>query len=67
VFENDLLVPKENIWSRILSKSYIACLEKDEQDKLEKKVNELLKDIPVDENGLVLYPHDSRIVYFQKK
>ncbi|KAI8882508.1 S-adenosyl-L-methionine-dependent methyltransferase [Backusella circina FSU 941] len=67
VFENDFLVPKENIWPRILSKSYISCLEKEEQDELEKKVNGMLKDIPVDENGLVLYPHDSRVVYFQRK
>lgn len=65
-FTNDYWLPKENVWRRVLSKSYISCLDKQEQDQLKIQVDDILKDVPVDDQNRVFYPHDSHLVYFKK-
>ncbi|KAI7905836.1 S-adenosyl-L-methionine-dependent methyltransferase [Cokeromyces recurvatus] len=67
LFKNDFWVPKDHVWKRILSKSYISCLDKAQQDELEIKVNEIMKDVPTDDLGRVFYPHDTYLFYFEKK
>lgn len=67
IFTNDFWMPKENVWRRILSKSYISCLEKEEQEQLKLKVEALLKNVPVDDRNRVFYPHETHLVYFKKR
>ncbi|GAA5803334.1 hypothetical protein HPULCUR_008813 [Helicostylum pulchrum] len=66
-FENDIHVYKPDIWKRVLSKSYIACLDSKEQQRLEERIESILKQVPVDDQNRVLIPHDSFLVYFEKK
>ncbi|KAI9475911.1 MAG: S-adenosyl-L-methionine-dependent methyltransferase [Benjaminiella poitrasii] len=67
LFKNDYWVPKQNVAKRALTKSYISCLDKDQQDKVEAKINDIVNTVPTDDQGRVLYPHDTHLFYFQKK
>ncbi|KAI8373470.1 S-adenosyl-L-methionine-dependent methyltransferase [Choanephora cucurbitarum] len=64
-FTNDYPVKREQIWSRILSKSYIAVLEQEETDKLHDLVESTLDqfDLP---SGDVLYKHDTDLYWCYK-
>lgn len=67
-FKNDFPVKRSDLWKRILSKSYISCLDTDKQQELKIKLESILKDVPaIDDQERVLVPHDSHLVYFQKK
>ncbi|KAI8975287.1 S-adenosyl-L-methionine-dependent methyltransferase [Mycotypha africana] len=66
MYRNDFEVPKENIWKRVLTKSYISSLDKAEQKKLKVKIEEAIKDVPVDNQNRVFYPHETYFVYFRK-
>ncbi|KAK4521421.1 uncharacterized protein ATC70_012036 [Mucor velutinosus] len=67
LFKHDYWVPKQDIWRRVLSKSYIASLEAPQQEALKVQVDAILKDVPTDNQSRVLYPHDSHMIYFAKK
>lgn len=67
LFQNDYYVPKSLIWKRVLSKSYISCLDEQEQELLKQRIDSILNQVPVDDKNRVLFPHDSHLVYFEKK
>ncbi|CAO0791058.1 unnamed protein product [Mucor circinelloides] len=67
LFKHDYWVPKQDIWRRVLSKSYIASLDAPQQEALKVKVDAILKQVPTDDQNRVLYPHDSHLIYFEKK
>lgn len=67
LFKHDYPVPKQDIWRRVLSKSYIASLDAPQQEALKVKVDAILKNVPTDDQDRVLYPHDSHLIYFAKK
>ncbi|KAL9543909.1 hypothetical protein MBANPS3_007893 [Mucor bainieri] len=67
LFKHDYWVPKQDIWRRVLSKSYIASLDAPQQEALKVQVDAILKDVPADDQNRVLYPHDSHLIYFAKK
>lgn len=67
LFKNDYWVPKQDIWTRVLSKSYISCLANQEQEALKAQVDQIIENVPVDDQNRAFYPHDSHLVYFQKK
>ncbi|CAO3594326.1 unnamed protein product [Absidia cylindrospora] len=70
-FDYSMPFLRKNIFPRILSKSYIAILPKDEQDKIEKKVNAVLDDpsfgFTTDATGAFIYPHDTDLYWTQRK
>ena len=57
-FTNDYPVKREQIWSRILSKSYIAVLEQEERDKLHDLIESTLDQFDLPSEGDILYKHD---------
>ncbi|KAI8334674.1 S-adenosyl-L-methionine-dependent methyltransferase [Chlamydoabsidia padenii] len=71
-FDYNMPFAPDRIFPRILSKSYIAILTKEEQNLLEKNVNAILNDpnlgFVVDpQSGLVNYPHDTDLYWCVKK
>jgi hypothetical protein len=63
---------RDQIFPRILSKSYISVLPKEEQDRLEVKVNAILNNpafgfASEPGTGAFIYPHDTDLYWSQKK
>ncbi|KAF1800111.1 S-adenosyl-L-methionine-dependent methyltransferase [Mucor lusitanicus] len=67
LFKHDYLVPKQDIWRRVLSKSYIASLDAPQQEALKVQVDAILEDVPTNDQHQVFYPHDTYLIYFAKK
>ena len=69
-FDYNMLFAREMIMPRILSKSYIAVLDKDEQAKLTARVNAVLDDpayeFTCDDDGRFFYPHDTDLYWAEK-
>ncbi|ORZ14059.1 S-adenosyl-L-methionine-dependent methyltransferase [Absidia repens] len=71
-FDYNMPTTRDNVFKRILSKSYIAVLPKEEQARLEKKVNAILDDpelgfVADPVTGQFIYPHDTDLFWAQKK
>lgn len=68
-FEFDTKVKRSDVWTRISSKSYIAILDKLEQDKLHAKVEQVLNeyDLPLNDDELFKYPADTDMYWCYKK
>lgn len=64
-FANDFRVERDNVWRRILTKSYIAVLSEEERQKLKKEVYEIIDDPEAGYDGL--YPHDTDLVWAKKR
>ncbi|CEI86247.1 hypothetical protein RMCBS344292_00690 [Rhizopus microsporus] len=67
-FANDTPVVRSTPWTRILSKSYIAVLDKGEQECLRQKVEKVLDDyhLPKDDSEPFILRHDTDLYYCQK-
>ncbi|KAI8081819.1 S-adenosyl-L-methionine-dependent methyltransferase [Gilbertella persicaria] len=69
-FKNDFLVKREQIWSRILSKSYIAVLDQQEADALHKQIETTLDKFDLPPRGSdqdIMYRHDTDLFWCYKK
>ncbi|KAI8364246.1 S-adenosyl-L-methionine-dependent methyltransferase [Blakeslea trispora] len=71
-FKNDFAVKRDQIWSRILSKSYIAVLDKEEADRLREQVEDTLDhpDFSLPERHSqedILYKHDTDLYWCYKR
>ncbi|ORX61916.1 S-adenosyl-L-methionine-dependent methyltransferase [Hesseltinella vesiculosa] len=69
-FAYDMPCNKALVMPRIVSKSYIAVLPKDEQDKLATQVNAVLDNpsygFTCDDQGNFIYPHDTDLYWCEK-
>ncbi|KAI7857292.1 S-adenosyl-L-methionine-dependent methyltransferase, partial [Circinella umbellata] len=70
-FEYDFLVAKENIFRRVMTKSYISILTDEERANVTKEMEAILADptseFSVDEHNQALYPHDTDLFWTQKR
>jgi SAM-dependent methyltransferase len=72
-FDFDTLAKRKDVWTRITSKSYIAILDKEQQDELRTKVEQVLDDrqhgLPNkdDDQTEFIYPHDTDMYWCYKK
>ncbi|KAG0747287.1 hypothetical protein G6F57_007487 [Rhizopus arrhizus] len=68
-FNNDIPTVRSLVWTRILSKSYVAILNEEEQEKLHQKVEKVMNDyqFPADDNETFIYRHDTDLFWCQKK
>ncbi|KAI9494606.1 S-adenosyl-L-methionine-dependent methyltransferase [Zychaea mexicana] len=70
-FENDFLVRKENIFTRVNTKSYIAILSDEQRGVLTKEMESILDDpangCSLDDQGLTMYPHDTDTYWTQRR
>lgn len=72
-FVYDTQAKRGDVWTRITSKSYIAVLDKQEQDTLKEKVEQVLDDpqysLPAkgDDQTVFIYPHDTDMYWCYKK
>ncbi|KAI8066690.1 S-adenosyl-L-methionine-dependent methyltransferase [Gongronella butleri] len=69
-FDYNMPSARELIMPRILSKSYIAVMDEEEQARLAARVNAVLDDpayeFACDENGKFVYPHDTDLYWAEK-
>ncbi|CAO3653302.1 unnamed protein product [Cunninghamella echinulata] len=70
-FEYPMPFVRDLVFPRIASKSYIAVLSDEEKEKLHQKIDQVL-DTPeygfkTDDKGNFIYPHDTDLVWCQKK
>lgn len=65
-FMYDVPANVEDIWPRILSKSYIAILDQETRDKLHAEVQKVLDD-ELPKEGTIIYRHDTDMYWCQKK
>ncbi|KAI9266716.1 S-adenosyl-L-methionine-dependent methyltransferase [Phascolomyces articulosus] len=70
-FEYDFLVSKENIFRRVMTKSYIAVLSDEERVAVTKEMEAILanpaNEFSVNEENQALYPHDTDMFWTQKR
>jgi hypothetical protein len=71
-FEYDTVNKRDDIWTRITSKSYIAVLDKEEQHKLYEKIENVLEDptyqLPKhDSHDTFTFPHDTDLFWCSSK
>ncbi|KAI9266717.1 S-adenosyl-L-methionine-dependent methyltransferase [Phascolomyces articulosus] len=69
-FEYDFLVPKDDIFHRIMTRSFIAILSNEERVAMTKEMEDILDDpsneFSVNEENQVMYPHDTKMYWTQK-
>ncbi|KAG1473601.1 hypothetical protein G6F56_000861 [Rhizopus delemar] len=68
-FSNDIPAVRSNVWTRILSKSYIAVLDIEQQEKIKKNVEKIMSEysFPPNDNETFIYAHDTDLFWCQKK
>ncbi|CAG8472869.1 15097_t:CDS:2 [Acaulospora morrowiae] len=61
---------EKTIWQRVLSKSYITCLNEETRENLKKRLTEILKsgtDVERTEDGKIIYPYNTDLYWCFKK
>ncbi|KAK9820666.1 hypothetical protein WJX74_002948 [Apatococcus lobatus] len=58
---------KGQAWQRVLSKSYISCLDAPTQAQLQQQCQAVLQDVPTRPDGTMEYPHTTTLVWTTSK